>query len=84
MKSLFPAVSICVGGSHPTFFAQEILDHCPSIDYVFIGEGEEQFLSLTQILLGSSNEQISDIQAIGYRDEQGHIIINPARTTWGI
>lgn len=77
IKAVFPDISICVGGSHPTFFAQEILNNCEFIDYVFVGEAEEQLLSLTKILLCESNKKISEIQAMGYRDEKGNVFVNP-------
>ena len=48
LKKSFPEMYICIGGSHPTFFAEEILSHCQSIDFVAIGEGEEQIGCLGQ------------------------------------
>ena len=77
IKTVFPDIPICVGGSHPTFFAREILDNCEFIDYVVMGEGEEQLLALAMILSGKSNEKINNIQALGYRDKNGKVFVNP-------
>jgi radical SAM superfamily enzyme YgiQ (UPF0313 family) len=48
IKSLWPNITTCVGGIHPTIFAREILLNCPTIDFVCIGEGEEQFVEILQ------------------------------------
>jgi len=41
-----------------------------------IGEGEDQLLSLSQNLIDGNKENISNIQAIGYRDKLGNVVIN--------
>ena len=79
LKDAFPDASICIGGSHPTFFAREILEHCSSIDYVVTGEGEESLLALAKFLTGRSDQKLNQIQALGYRDDQGRITVNPRR-----
>lgn len=79
IKAIFPDIPICVGGSHPTFFDREILENCKSIDYTFAGEAEEELLGLTKIIIGESDKKLSDIQTLGYRDENGKVIINPRR-----
>ena len=76
IKAKFPEISICVGGSHPTFFAKEILQNCPFIDHVIIGEGEQQLLALTRKILRLTNSNLRDIQSIGYRDQNGRVVIN--------
>lgn len=75
IKAAFPDVPVCIGGMHPSLFARDILLHCPCIDYIVLGEGEEQILALTRKLMGAPIVY-EDIQAFGYRDERGEVRIN--------
>jgi anaerobic magnesium-protoporphyrin IX monomethyl ester cyclase len=61
IKRIYPESKVSVGGSHPTFFAMEILANVPEIDYVVIGEGETQMLDL---VCGSDPQFI---QSLAYR-----------------
>ncbi|MBF0245585.1 MAG: B12-binding domain-containing radical SAM protein [Planctomycetes bacterium] len=71
IKATCSDVVICVGGIHPTIFAKDILEHCPDIDFVVSGEGEEQFV---EILHQSKDPEHSiTCEGIGYRDH-GHIV----------
>lgn len=78
VKKNFPNIKIVIGGMHPTIFAREILTHCPFIDYVVIGEGERQLLSLVKCL---KNEE-SDIDEIkdgfAFRVD-GKVIVYPQK-----
>lgn len=78
IKENFPAIQIVIGGIHPTIFAREILTYCPSIDYVVVGEGERQLLSLVRYL---ENEKL-DIDEIknGFAFRvNGKIIVYPQK-----
>jgi anaerobic magnesium-protoporphyrin IX monomethyl ester cyclase len=45
VKAVLPQTVIVVGGAHVSQFPEEILSNCPEIDFVVIGEGEEQALA---------------------------------------
>lgn len=49
VKVLWPEIIICIGGIHPTIFVREILQNCPAIDFVCIGEGEEQYVEILNV-----------------------------------
>ena len=46
IKEKFPSVKIVIGGMHPTLFAEKIIDNCPQIDAVAIGESDLDFPKL--------------------------------------
>ena len=72
IKAFWPDIIICVGGIHPTIFAQEILQNCPAIEYVCIGEGEEQYV---EILKRAQNPEISICcEGIGFRRNREVVI----------
>jgi anaerobic magnesium-protoporphyrin IX monomethyl ester cyclase len=78
-KRIFPHVPIVIGGIHATTFPLEILKNCPEIDFIVIGEGENQLLNLVSYLKQEIEniEEISD--GFAYRDN-GNIIIRPKLT----
>lgn len=76
IRKEFPALPIAIGGLHPSMFAKDILTHCPAIDFVVIGEGEEQALALVDVCRGNS-ERLSGIPALGWRKPDGTVVINP-------
>lgn len=67
-KKINPGVKIIVGGTHPTFYPEEILNekNCP-IDFAIIGEGEMATYELTQAIL-KNRKNYENIDGIAYRD----------------
>ena len=49
-KELFPDCLTVLGGPHATFWDEEALEECPSLDAVVRGEGEYTMLELVQKL----------------------------------
>ncbi|MBM4027410.1 MAG: hypothetical protein FJ280_18690 [Planctomycetes bacterium] len=47
-KQVLPGVVTVVGGAHVSQFPDAILRNCPAIDFVVIGEGEEQAYACAQ------------------------------------
>ncbi len=77
MKRLLPNSLTVIGGPHTTFMPIETLKTCPSLDAVVIGEGEETMIELAS---EGSNERLSEIKGIAYRDRNNNNIkINPPR-----
>ncbi|MBF0441324.1 MAG: B12-binding domain-containing radical SAM protein [Oligoflexales bacterium] len=66
-KKIRSDVKIIVGGIHPTLHAWDILEQCPQIDYVVMGEGEIQFVGILKYLSGKDGVVESMINGIGYR-----------------
>lgn len=75
LKNTFPEIPIAIGGLHPTLFAKDILEHCPSIDFIILGEGERQMLALTR-MLRSEQASLADVDGIAYRRGQD-VVVNP-------
>ncbi|GHU82991.1 hypothetical protein FACS189468_7750 [Spirochaetia bacterium] len=51
IKENFPEIKIVIGGIHPTLYAREIMDNCPSIDAIVLGEGDTTFPLLVEYYL---------------------------------
>lgn len=75
IKSAFKNIPIVIGGIHPTIYAKEILQNCPSIDWVVLGEGEKTILDLVSAMKNQIGG-IEKIPGIAYR-KNGEVIINP-------
>jgi len=71
VKSKNISVPFVIGGIHPTLFAREIIENCPEIDYVILGEGEVQIKELTDALSKGKKNAINGIPSIAYRDDSG-------------
>ncbi|MBU4375276.1 B12-binding domain-containing radical SAM protein [Patescibacteria group bacterium] len=78
IRSKKPNIPICLGGAHATFFSSDILTNCPEFDYIVIGEGERQIVALTNIIANNNWEQLKNIQAFCYR-QNNKVIINPRK-----
>ncbi len=72
IKEKFPEIKIFVGGIHPTFFPESTLAN-PFIDFVIINEGERSLMAFLKALENSGN--FSGISGLGYKDNDGQIII---------
>ena len=76
-KGVLPEVPIVIGGMHPTIYPREILSHCPVIDYVVIGEGELQMVSLAKSLREGSKDP-AGTDGIGWRSNN-EVLIAPKK-----
>jgi len=52
-KGIDPTIVTVWGGAHASQFAVTILEHCPTLDFVVVGEGEEQAAWLAQTATSS-------------------------------
>jgi radical SAM superfamily enzyme YgiQ (UPF0313 family) len=81
VKKVSTGTSICFGGWHPTLYPQETLGLAP-VDYVVIGEGEETFSELVDVLRNNRQPEeqvLRNIAGIGFRDATGNAIITAPR-----
>lgn len=71
IKKFYPQCLIVMGGHHPTFFPEKVLD-CNAVDFVLRGEGEENMALLCEALKTGSDP--ADIPGIAFkRDGSLHI-----------
>ena len=76
IRNIAPEIHITVGGSHPTLFAEDILNNCPEIDSIVLGEGEEQIVALAKAIEKRKMSDLVSVQAITYRVD-GRVVSNP-------
>ena len=75
-KDLHPNCLTVFGGPHATFWDEEALQECPSLDVVVRGEGEFTILELVQRI--ETEQSFDDVKGITYK-KGGNIIVNPDR-----
>lgn len=80
---ILPGVPIWLGGPEVSFDCGEILRTIPQVKGIMRGEGEETFASLAQLYeetkMAPSDLQLSAIDGISFRGEDGEIIETPDR-----
>lgn len=75
IKELHPNSKVLLGGFSATYFAQEILQDYPFIDYVLQGDLQED--SIVELAAAvESGKDVSQVPNLGYRDREG-IKLNP-------
>jgi len=71
-KAVDKDVKVVMGGVHATFMWREVLEECPYVDYVVLGEGEESMLRLVEALEGRGKP--SEVPGIAMRNERGNAV----------
>jgi len=78
VKQVLPSCKVVVGGWHPTYEPDSMLQHS-QIDFAVIGEGERAMVELATHISGNGkNQKIQEIPSIAYR-KNGKIIKNPQK-----
>ncbi len=67
IKKLLPNSLYVIGGPHPTFMPQEVLNESV-LDVVVLGEGEETLVDLTSKYIDKNSLDLGDIRGIAYQD----------------
>ena len=67
IKEVLPSCKIVVGGWHPSYLPESMLEH-PEIDYVVMGEGEKAIVELANSITKGDTTSISKIAGVAYRD----------------
>jgi anaerobic magnesium-protoporphyrin IX monomethyl ester cyclase len=75
VKEVVPDCKIVVGGPHPSFMPESMLQH-PEIDCVVMGEGERAMLQLVNLFKLGKDKEISEVQSVAFR-KNGQTIKNP-------
>ena len=78
IKNHFLTIPIVIGGMHPTIYPSEILKNCHFIDYVVIGEGEDQIVALANYIK-DGNGALDMLGGFAYR-KNGSVIVNSKKT----
>jgi len=73
-KSVNPDIVTAIGGTHPTFLAQDVLRDNTELDYIVMGEGERTFLEMVRRL--KAERSFDDLLGIARRAD-GEIKIHP-------
>lgn len=74
IKDAFPDVKLIVGGTHATILPQEVLEKCPSVDFVVRQEYDFTVPTLVNAL--NNGESLEDINGISYKKDN-EIVHNP-------
>lgn len=77
VKNKFSEIKMATTGVHASVLAKEIMTQCQDLDFIICGEPEITAYQLTKAI--RDNLDYGDILGLAFRDEQGEVIINPAR-----
>jgi len=75
IKKFYPQCFIVMGGHHPTFFPEKVLD-CSAVDFVLRGEGEKTLPLLCEALKTGSDP--ADIPGIAFKIDGSLHISDPS------
>lgn len=64
------------GGVYPTLMGEEALED-KNIDYIFVGQAEGRAPAFINFLIKEDHESARKLSGVGYRDENGKVVINP-------
>jgi radical SAM superfamily enzyme YgiQ (UPF0313 family) len=76
-KEVLPQCTTILGGCHATFWDENALKECPSIDIIVRREGELTFLELLQKL--KDGKSLGNIKGVTFRKADGQIVRNEDR-----
>ncbi|MGL4378552.1 MAG: magnesium-protoporphyrin IX monomethyl ester anaerobic oxidative cyclase, partial [Microcoleaceae cyanobacterium] len=78
VKDVCPNAVTIMGGVHPTYMYNEVLNAAPWVDYIIRGEGEEITVNLlSAIAAGVDQENRENILGIAFLKE-GKVVVTPA------
>jgi len=65
-KAIDPFVTVVLGGVHPTIMYKQMMEQCPGVDFIVLGEGEGALLEIVQ------GKKPAKIDGIVFRESGGH------------
>lgn len=74
VKAIRPEILTLMGGIHATLYASDILDNCPTLDGLVLGEGEDTILNVLDAI--TRNAHWGAIGGVAFRDP-GRTVVNP-------
>jgi len=78
-KNISKDIISVMGGVYPTVQGRDVLKDS-NLDYIFIGHAEERVVDFLKIVLSGDKKALNDLPGVGFRNENGEIIINPVET----
>lgn len=76
-RQLLPDCLIAAGGGHATHRAEQVLNTCPAIDLIVVGEGEAPLLELVQRL--TDGRPLEQIAGLAVRSGEAVRLTGPSR-----
>ncbi len=77
VHSLYPESIFVAGGEHVSALPEHCLEDCPDLDVVVVGEGEEVFVKLIDVLARKDN--LSEVSGLAYRSLEKNTIVSTPR-----
>lgn len=74
IKKFYPNCKIVLGGHHPTFFPEKVLE-CDAIDFVLRGEGEISMIVLCDAV--KNNTDLKQVPGIAFKGKEGYFVSDP-------
>jgi radical SAM superfamily enzyme YgiQ (UPF0313 family) len=74
VKNLFPEAFLVLGGPHASYEWRALLERCPFLDAIVVGEGELSFPRLVERVAEAHEPDFRDIQGIAWRDRRGIVM----------
>ncbi|MBI5882688.1 MAG: radical SAM protein [Elusimicrobia bacterium] len=75
-KEVDPRIKTVLGGPHPTFMPQEVLESAAgAVDYILLGEGEE---TLSQLMMAERTGSVEEVAGIAFLKD-GKAVLRPLR-----
>lgn len=74
VKHTFPEIVTIMGGAHASQFPKKILKNCPEVDFVVIGEGEQQLLDCIYF---AENKKFVRLPPDGLAYREDDIVVKP-------
>jgi len=81
-KSACPEAVTVVGGVYPTVIGDHVIKD-NNVDYIFVGHAEERVNHFLRLILDGDHESVRALPGIGFRNQDGAIVINPVSTYIG-
>ena len=78
-KNISKDIITVMGGVYPTVQGKDVLKDT-NMDYIFLGHAEERLVGFLKIVLSGDKKALYDLPGVGFRDENGEIIINPVES----
>ncbi|MBJ96170.1 MAG: hypothetical protein CMP23_17040 [Rickettsiales bacterium] len=77
IKAEHRRLPVAIGGIHPTLYHQRIIEECPEIDAIALGEGEEQAIAMCDAFEKKDRSLLDGVGSIAWRDDFGFPRISP-------
>lgn len=76
IKKEFPNILTVIGGPHPTFMPNEVLNE-EYLDLVVMGEGEETLVDVVNHYVKNENKDFANVKGVVYKDNKRIIATDP-------